>query len=170
LKSRPDDNAHASHAGDGRIRSYNPDDREAIIGMLAQSDPWKRLGYGPADWQRMFDAHLQDRDSFVVEANGQVVGLALLRQRFLLGDYLELLAVAPSSQGKGYGAQLLQHLELAVFQRTNNLFVCVSDFNEGARRFYARHGYKEIGPIPNFLIPGSAEILLRKTQGPVRGK
>jgi GNAT superfamily N-acetyltransferase len=118
----------------------------------------------------MFDAHLQDRESFVVEADGLVVALALLRQRFLLGDYLELLAVAPSSQGKGYGALLLEHLEDLVFRRTKNLFVCVSDFNAGARRFYARHGYQEIGPIPNFLIPGSAEILLRKTQGPVRGK
>jgi ribosomal protein S18 acetylase RimI-like enzyme len=46
----------------------------------------------------------------------------------------------------------------------------VSDFNEQARAFYKKHGYQEIGPMPNFLIPGSAEMLLRKTAGPVRAK
>jgi [ribosomal protein S18]-alanine N-acetyltransferase len=136
--------------------------------MLADSDPWKRLGYKPGDWDRMFEASLRDRDTFVLELEGVVSGLALVRQRFLLGDYLELLVVAPTAQRKGCGARLLHHLEGIVFQRVKNLFVCVSDFNDGARRFYAQHGYQEIGPIPNFLIPGSAEILLRKTAGPVR--
>jgi ribosomal-protein-alanine N-acetyltransferase len=46
----------------------------------------------------------------------------------------------------------------------------VSDFNEPARAFYQKHGYQEIGPMPNFLIPGSAEMLLRKTAGPARQK
>jgi len=55
-----------------------------------------------------------------------------------------------------------------VFARATNLFACVSDFNTEARRFYGKNGYQEIGPIPNFLIPGSAEILMRKTTGPAR--
>ena len=37
-----------------------------------------------------------------------------------------------------------------------------------ARDFYRKQGFQEIGPMPNFLIPGSAEILLRKTAGPAR--
>jgi hypothetical protein len=60
------------------------------------------------------------------------------------------------------------HVESLVFARTKNLFACVSDFNKGAREFYRKLGYHEIGPMPNFLIPGSAEILLRKTAGPAR--
>jgi ribosomal protein S18 acetylase RimI-like enzyme len=136
--------------------------------MLSESDPWKRLGYSAADWERLFQTGPQGRDAFVIEADQGVVGLALLRQRFSLGDYLELLAIAPWARGKGFGSVLLRYLEGLVFQRTKNLFVCVSDFNEHARRFYAKHGYHEIGPIPNFLIPGSSEILLRKTTGPLR--
>ena len=85
-----------------------------------------------------------------------------------MGDYLELLAIAPGARGKGLGSMLLNHLEELVFARAKNLFVCVSDFNQEARRFYRKHGYQKIGPIPNFLIPGSAEILMRKTVGPVR--
>jgi ribosomal-protein-alanine N-acetyltransferase len=157
-----------SNNAQSSVRPYTAGDRDAVVRMLADSDPWKRLGYTMADWERLFQAGPQGRDCYVIEADGAVVGLALLRQRFMLGDYLELLAIAPGSQGKGFGSVLLQHLEKLVFERTRNLFVCVSDFNQEARRFYARQGYREIGPIPNFLIPGSSEILLRKTTGPAR--
>lgn len=150
------------------IRAYGPDDREAVIRMLADSDPWKTLGYTAPNWETLFNPLPQGRDGYVVEENGAVVGIALIRQKFLFGDYLELLAIAPTFQGKGLGRTLLTYLEGIVFARTKNLFVCVSDFNAGARRFYARNGYQEIGPMPNFLIPGTAEILLRKTAGPVR--
>ncbi|MBM4124238.1 MAG: GNAT family N-acetyltransferase [Nitrospira sp.] len=150
------------------IRPYRAEDREAITLMLADSDPWKTLGYTAQDWQGLLTMPLQGREGFVVETNGAAAGLALLRQRFLLGDYLELLVIAPSAQGTGLGGFLLDHLERQVFARTNNLFVCVSDFNPKARQFYKRHGYEEIGPIPNLLIRGSAEILLRKTTGPAR--
>jgi ribosomal-protein-alanine N-acetyltransferase len=78
--------------------------------------------------------------------------------------------VATWARQKGIGGQLLRHIEELVFKRTNNLFACVSDFNEPARAFYQKHGYQEIGPMPNFLIPGSAEMLLRKTAGPARQK
>ena len=95
-----------------------------------------------------------------------MVGVAILRQRFLFGDYLELLAVDPSMKGQGIGSRLLRHVESITFARAQNLFACVSDFNVGARNFYKSQAYQEIGPMPNFLIPGSAEILLRKTAGP----
>src|SRR5919108_4922123 len=97
------------------VRPYTVDDREVVVRMLADSDPWKRLGYTKADWERLFQSGPEGRDSFVIESRGAVVGLALLRQRFMLGDYLELLAVAPWSQGKGFGSARLQHLEAVVF-------------------------------------------------------
>jgi len=152
------------------IRDYAEGDRAAVIALLAGSDPWTRLGYGAKDWDRLFLAVQADqgRQAYVADLDGAVSAVALIRPRFLLGDYLELLAVAPAACGRGLGAALLTHLEGIVFARTRNFFVCVSDFNEGARRFYARQGYTEIGPIPNLLVNGSAELLLRKTLGPAR--
>jgi ribosomal protein S18 acetylase RimI-like enzyme len=78
--------------------------------------------------------------------------------------------VADWARDKGLGRLLLAHIEAVVFARVKNLFASVSDFNDHARHFYKKQGYLEIGPMPNFLIPGSAEILLRKTSGPARGK
>ncbi|ALA56961.1 GNAT family N-acetyltransferase [Nitrospira moscoviensis] len=152
------------------IRPMHSDDREAVVHLLGESDPWTTLGYTKEDWHRIFCPIPQGRDSYVIEFDGRVAGIAIVREKFLLGDYLELLGIAGWARGKGFGARLLGHIESIVFGRTNNLFACVSDFNAAARAFYKKQGYQEIGPMPNFLIPGSAEVLLRKTAGPARGK
>jgi len=148
------------------IRAMRVEDREPVIRLLLASDPWKRLGQTAADWDRYFSPIPPGRESFVVERDGVAAGIAVVRQKFLLGDYLELFGVAEGARGLGFGARMLTHVESLVFSRAKNLFICVSDFNEPARRFYRKHGYQEIGAIPNLLIPGSAEVLLRKTTGP----
>lgn len=144
------------------------EDRDAVVQLLADSDPWKTLGYTSADWNRIFCPLPQGREALVALLEGKVAGIALIREKFLLGDYLELLGVASWARGRGLGGLLLGHIEPRVFGRTKNLFACVSDFNAPARAFYKKHGFQEIGPMPDFLIPGSAELLLRKTAGPAR--
>src|SRR5215467_3554149 len=154
-------------AADVVIRPFTAEDRPAVIALL-DSDPWRRLGYSAADWNRLLTTPLEGREGLVLAADGAVSGLALVRRNFLAGDYLELFAVAAAVRGRGLGSALLAHLEAMVFARARNFFVCVSDFNEGARRFYASHGYAHVGTLPNLLVPGSAELLLRKSAGPVR--
>jgi ribosomal protein S18 acetylase RimI-like enzyme len=151
-----------------RIRALQPEDRDAVVQLLGESDPWITLGYTAADWDRIFCPIPQGRDSYVAEFDGRVAGIALVRQKFLLGDYLELLGVAGWARRQGIGGLLLAHIEQRVFGRTKNLFACVSDFNVVAREFYKKMGYQEIGPMPNLLTPGSAEIFLRKTMGPTK--
>ena len=150
------------------IRDMRAEDRDPVIEILTGSDPWKRLGFTAVDWKRIFAPLPTGRDTFVLEIEGNVLGIAIVRRKFLFGDYLELLGISPSAVGRGLGSRLLTHVESLTFARANNMFACVSDFNEAARAFYRKQGYKEIGPMPNFLIPGYAEILLRKTTGPAR--
>lgn len=145
-----------------------PDDRDTVVTFLGDSEPWMTLGYSQEDWKNVFAPLPKGRESFVAVTDGRVCGVAIVREKFLLGDYLELLGVAHWAKGKGVGKTLLAHIESLVFGRTKNLFACVSDFNREAREFYRIQGYQEIGPMPNFLIPGSAEILLRKTAGSAR--
>jgi ribosomal-protein-alanine N-acetyltransferase len=152
---------------DVAIRPFEAADREGAVALL-DSDPWRRLGYTAADWTRLLTAPLDGREGYVAVTDAGVSGLALVRPRFLVGDYLELFAVAAAVRGRGLGAVLLAHLESVTFARGRNLFVCVSDFNDGARRFYARHGYAHVGTLPDLLVRGSAELLLRKSAGPAR--
>ena len=152
------------------IRSYNPGDRESLISILSVSEPWRTLGYGAQDWDKLFTIVEAGppRESSVIECDGQPAGLAVVRRRFLFGDYLELLAVSPAQRGQGLGQRLLTHVEEQTFARANNLFACVSDFNKDARRFYEHQGYQEVGSLQNLLVNGRDEILLRKTTGPAR--
>ena len=155
---------------DQLVRPMTAEDRSAVIELLTDSDPWKRLGYQGKDWDSYFTPLPQGRESYVVDQDGRVTGIAVVRQRFLVGDYLELFGVADWARGRGLGGRLLAHVEAVVFSRGKNLFACVSDFNDQGRNFYVKLGYQEVGPMPDLLIPGSAEILLRKTSGPARGK
>ncbi|HEY6084186.1 MAG TPA: GNAT family N-acetyltransferase [Nitrospira sp.] len=150
------------------IRTMKAEDRHSVIALLQDSEPWTRLAYTRADWEQYFCPLPQGRESFVTEQDGHITGIAVLRQKFLLGDYLELLGIAKNARRAGTGKALLAHIESLVFARTTNLFACVSDFNQPARNFYARQGYQEIGPLPHLIIKGSAEILLRKSTGPAR--
>jgi len=157
----------AATPADAAVRPFVAADCEAVIAIL-DSDPWRRLGYGRDDWLRLLATPLVDREAWVAMIGDAVSGLAVVRPRFLAGDYLELFAVAEVARGKRCGATLLAHVESVTFARGRNLFVCVSDFNEGAQRFYARQGYDHVGTLPDLLVAGSAELLLRKTVGPVR--
>jgi ribosomal protein S18 acetylase RimI-like enzyme len=76
--------------------------------------------------------------------------------------YLRLLGVAPQAQGRGVGARLLDHAEEQLRDRSRHLFLLASEFNEGAQRFYARQGYRQIGAIPEFVLPGVAEQIWMK--------
>ncbi|HYR76699.1 MAG TPA: GNAT family N-acetyltransferase [Pyrinomonadaceae bacterium] len=152
------------------IRNYHPGDREKLISILSRSEPWRTLGYSAQDWDKLFTIVEAGppREAYVIECDGQPDGLAVVRRRFLFGDYLELLAVSPARRGQGLGRLLLTHVEEQTFARANNLFACVSDFNADARRFYEHQGYAEVGSLRNLLVDGRDEILLRKTTGPAR--
>jgi len=150
------------------IRPYVVDDRDAVIAMLSGRDPWQRLGYTVEHWQRLLAPPLSGREGWVIADGAPAAGIALVRPSFLLGDYLELFAIASGAQHRGLGRALLAAVERAAFARARNLFVCVSDFNHSARRFYARNGYQQVGTLSDLLVAGSAELLLRKTTGPAR--
>ena len=36
------------------IRDMRPEDRDAVIEILTDSDPWKRLGFTADDWGKIF--------------------------------------------------------------------------------------------------------------------
>lgn len=150
------------------IRGLERRDVRALVALLASSEPWLTLGYVAEDWRRLLGGPLASRDAWVIDVGGRARGVAIVRRGFLAGDYLELLAVDAAVRSRGFGARLLAHCEADVFARARNFFVCVSDFNAEARRFYRRHGYVQVGRLDDLLVAGRAEILLRKTTGPAR--
>ena len=97
------------------------------------------------------------------------MGFVVLTFQGPLSGYVQLLGVGASARGQGVGRALMALAERIAFARGPNLFLCVSDFNTGARRFYAHLGFQEVGRLADFLVQGEDEWLLRKTRGPLLG-
>ena len=150
-----------------RRLSEDADFRDAASWMC-NSDPWLRLGLDMDRCLRILK--LDSREPWGLWQAGVLQGFLLLCFEGPFVGYVHLLGVAPQARGRGLGRQLLNHAERLVFARSHNVFICVSSFNEGARRFYAGQGYLEVGRLDNYLVAGHDEILLRKTRGPILGR
>jgi len=140
------------------------DCRRLVLG----NEPWITLGYGEAEVESM--ARSSAADNLVVALAGEtIVGFALSTPGVLLGEYLKLLVVESDRRAAGIGRRLMDALERRAFAHWPNVYLCVSDFNTGARTFYRRIGYEEVGALRDLLMPGKAEILMRKSAGAWRG-
>jgi ribosomal protein S18 acetylase RimI-like enzyme len=84
------------------------------------------------------------------------------RGAFGRSPYLRLIGVRADMAGSGIGARLLDAMEARAAEVADDLFLLVSDFNEGAQRFYRRQGYVQIGAIPGYVLPEVSELVFRK--------
>lgn len=133
--------------------------------LMAASDPWLTLGQ---DFESLLRTlRLPGRERYVAHVNGRLAGFLLLNLQGSFAGYIQTVGVAPEFRGHGYGAQLIAFAERRILRDHQNVFLCVSSFNQAARRFYAGLGYHQVGELTDFLVDGHSEFLLRKTIGPL---
>jgi [ribosomal protein S18]-alanine N-acetyltransferase len=137
------------------------DDFDWAARLMADSDPWITLGRG---YDACLAACTIPTDVLEIAWRaGRRCGFVLVRPRGVAGaPYIVSIAVPGDARSGGVGAALLAHVEAAYRGRADHLFLCVSSFNQRARRFYDRHGFDEVGRFRDFIIPGADEILLHK--------
>lgn len=105
----------------------------------------------------------------VTPAPAPLLGFARYAQSGMfgsLGGYLKLIAIAASHTGQGTGSRLLAAVEDAVRIHSRDLFLLASHFNEGAHRFYGRHGYQEVGRLPDYVRTEITELIFWKRLRP----
>jgi GNAT superfamily N-acetyltransferase len=123
-----------------QIRPALPSDyrRLAEIHVLGRYDmsylPHVHAFTSVEKWMR--EIVVPSRTALAAEADGGVVAYAWLHEGWLRGLY-----VHPSYQRRGIGAQLLSELKKIA---GNGLNLWVFEANEGAIRFYERHGAKTV--------------------------
>ena len=108
-------------------------------------------------------------ERYLAERDGGCAGLLVLNLRGAFVGYLQTVAVAERFRGCGLGTALVGFAEARILRDHPNVFLCVSDFNPGARRLYERLGYTVVGELPDYLVRGRGEILMRKSRGPLLG-
>lgn len=138
---------------------------EVCARMMASSEPWITL-------RRDYEAALKiliepEREVYLAVHAGEVVGFTILVLRGAFVGYIQSICVAAEWRGKGVGSRLLAYAEARIFNETPNVFLCVSSFNQGARRLYERLGYEVVGELKDYVVAGHSEFLLRKFLAPL---
>ena len=101
---------------------------------------------------------------FVIEDDGTVVGLALVRE-FTdepLGYDLQQFMIDKNYQGKGYGSAALALIleELRAERRFDHVEVCVKKEDAAAIRLYEKHGFTDSGYVDED-VPDSLNLICR---------
>ena len=144
----------------------SPADAAWAAGIMAESEPWVTLGIGYERSLNLLGNATSER--LLAKVAGEPAGFLMISMQGAFVGYVQLLGVAPEFRGRGVGKALIEYAERRIFRETPNVFICVSDFNQEAQGFYAKMGYQKVGELADFIIAGHAEILLRKTIGPIR--
>ncbi|HSW30128.1 MAG TPA: GNAT family N-acetyltransferase [Longimicrobiales bacterium] len=143
------------------IREATADDRDWAATLLAGSDPWIRLG---ATHPKLLEMCRDPRyEVHVAQEGGEPCGVVFLQDKGLAGSpYLKSIAVSPRMRGRGVGTALLDFAEARWRGEARWFFLCVSSFNTRARALYERRGYDVVGELPDQVVDGSSEIIMRK--------
>lgn len=147
---------------DFRIRRFEAADASAVWALHneALEETGAHGGNGPwdEDLRDPASAYLAPGGEFLVGLlGGEIVAMGALR--LTSGDSGEIrrMRVAPRTQRRGLGTRLLRELERRAQARgISRLHLDTTSQQEAARRFYARHGYREAGR----RTLGSFELIL----------
>lgn len=147
------------------VRSARLDELPALAQAVASQELLVRYEITAARLgQLLAEAIGRGEPVLVADDGGTARGFAwfLYSGTLGVGGYLRLIALAPGAEGQGAGSALLDAVEADVATRARHMFLLVSHWNEGARRFYARRGYQEIGRLPAFVRADTDEIICWK--------
>lgn len=144
-------------------RPLLPSESAPLAAAFATMEPWRRYRCDAAELEAYAAQVEPGAPRLALLAGEHLAGLIGLRWAWLRGPYLQFLGILPAFQAQGAGSSVLSWLEREATARgERNLFVCVSDFNAPARRFYEAHGFREVGTLPHLVKHGLTEILLRR--------
>jgi ribosomal protein S18 acetylase RimI-like enzyme len=160
------------------IRPFTAADVPGCAQIMAENPLWQRYGITPESAaQRLADGLAQNAAILVAStllplqtpedgAGGRPAGFVWYVEKgaFFRSGYIMLIGVDPAHQGQGIGEALMDEAERRMFEKTKDVFLLVSDFNEGAQRFYQRRGYVQVGALPGYVLPDVAELIFRKTR------
>ncbi|HEY9630007.1 MAG TPA: GNAT family N-acetyltransferase [Coleofasciculaceae cyanobacterium] len=147
------------------IRPLSTEDIISCAQMMSQSEPWLTLGRNyKASYQTISDP---TKEVYLAAIEETIAGFIIINMAGAFTGYIQSVCVNPAWRGQGIGTQMISYAEERIFQSVPNVFICVSSFNQNARKLYERLGYSVIGELQDYVISGASEILLRKTIAPL---
>ena len=156
----------ASLAGDRKaaLEPMRWDIAAALADQLVGIEPWARLGTQAQGLKHamMLGPESQPRN-LCLTLDGKPAGAMVVRDGWLRGPFLVLLAVLPKYQRQGLAQAAMAWWENdARRSHTRNLWLSVSGFNAPALQFYERLGFTQVANLDGLLVNGVDEVLMRK--------
>ena len=145
------------------LRPLSPAEAQYLGAAFAAMPPWSAYPYS-ADALAAYLARSEPHaPRLAITCGGEIAGAVGWRLDWLRGAYVQFLGLRSAFQGRGLGEAVMTWLEReARSAGERNLWVAVSDFNDGAIRFYARHGFVATARLDALVRDGRTEILMRK--------
>ncbi|HJW92030.1 MAG TPA: GNAT family N-acetyltransferase [Thermoanaerobaculia bacterium] len=141
------------------------EERERCAQMMSVSDPWLTLG---RNYEQCLESLRKGpAELYVAVDEDEVRGFIMLMMVGALVGYIRIVCIDPTYRGHGLGTQLVSFAEERIFKESPNVWLFVTSFNTRARALYKRLGYQVIGEVPDYIVPGYSEVLMRKTLGPL---
>lgn len=129
----------------------------------ATMDPWRRYGIAADRLTAGFASTDDTAARYQVQIDNGVAGVMIIAHPWLLGPYLQFIAVLPAYQHRGVGRTLLAWFERQARQSSQrNMWLCVTGFNDKARAVYRADGWEQVALIPDLVATGVDEVLMRK--------
>jgi ribosomal-protein-alanine N-acetyltransferase len=141
------------------------DEALACARLMSSSEPWITLQRGYEESRRAIE---DPGYEVYVAVESRLLGFIVLNLQGDFAGYIKSVCVVPEARGSGLGTRLITFAEERIFREHPNVFILASSFNPRARELYERLGYLVIGEIPDYVVRGYSEIMLRKTLGPIR--
>jgi len=146
------------------VRSYRNQDLEGIKEILAEyPGPTGRVWTEKMVEEMMSDALKEQPDGvFVATMSGKVVGFAIAMYRDWFNIvYLDYIQVKTDWMNKGVGHRLIEKcVDWAREKGARIIYTETGRNNEGAIKFYQRHGFKITGYIPDYYQKGLDAVIL----------
>lgn len=145
------------------ISPATPSDLALCVEWMATSEPWLTLRRDREGCERALQR--PGTELFIArDAEKQTaLGFILIAEHGLAGSpYIASICSAPEARGLGIGSALLNFIEKH-FTDKRHLFLLVSSFNLRAQALYRRHGYSQVGELPDYIVPGYSELIFHKS-------
>jgi ribosomal-protein-alanine N-acetyltransferase len=134
-----------------------------LVPSIAASDPWRRLGIEQTSIARILTAELSDHMQRAITRNGEPIGAIVARSNWLLGPYLKQLSIEEDAHSADAGSFAIDWLvDLAQQNNQLNIWLCVSQFNDRAQRFYSSNGFEVSAVLDDLIVAGENETLTRR--------
>jgi len=148
-------------------RITDSEDQKWCAELMASSEPWISLNRTYEDGLALMRITEGRMEAYIAKIGNERLGFVVIKMAGAFVGYIQILAVAAANRGMGVGNALMDFVEARIFEESPNAFICVSDFNEKARKLYEARGYQLLGKLENYLENGFTELLLRKTIGSI---